>query len=310
MDTLPTRRHVLTVIGGTLVAGVLPRGARAEPSDSSLDVTDLGAGLALIAGAGANVVVAAGDDALLLVDGGLRERSAELLALLGERWPGRPVELLFNTNWRPEHTGANAALGAAGAKIIAHVNTKLWLGGDFRIDWQNRRHTPQSADALPTETFYTSGTMMFRDRSVDYIYTPRASTDGDVCMLFPEANVLVASDVVAVGRYPLVDYATGGWIGGLERATHALLAATDEHTRIVPAAGRICGRAELTAQLALCKAVRERVAEAFRHGMSFEDFVASAPTREFDKERGDPSLFLKLVYKGAWAHVRELGGII
>ena len=44
--------------------------------------------------------------------------------------------------------------------------------------------------------------------------------------------------------------------------------------------------------------------------MSFEDFVASAPTREFDAERGDPSQFLALVYKGAWGHNRELGGTI
>jgi hypothetical protein len=44
--------------------------------------------------------------------------------------------------------------------------------------------------------------------------------------------------------------------------------------------------------------------------MSYEEFVASAPTREFDAARGDPSAFLPLVYKGAWAHIRELGGVI
>jgi hypothetical protein len=38
--------------------------------------------------------------------------------------------------------------------------------------------------------------------------------------------------------------------------------------------------------------------------------VAANPTQEFDAARGDPSLFLKLVHKGAWPHIRELGGVI
>jgi hypothetical protein len=44
--------------------------------------------------------------------------------------------------------------------------------------------------------------------------------------------------------------------------------------------------------------------------MSRADFVATRPTREFDGERGDPALFLAQVYKGAFAHLRELGGVI
>ena len=28
------------------------------------------------------------------------------------------------------------------------------------------------------------------------------------------------------------------------------------------------------------------------------------------QNHGDPTLFLKLVHKGAWAHLRELGGVI
>jgi hypothetical protein len=116
--------------------------------------------------------------------------------------------------------------------------------------------------------------------------------------------------LLAVGRYPAPDYATGGWIGGMQAASQALLDATDAGTRIVAADGPVCGRADLEAQLALCATVRQRVAEAFRAGMSFDDFAASKPTSEFDAERGDPALFLRLVYKGGFAHLRELGGTI
>ena len=86
-------------------------------------------------------------------------------------------------------------------------------------------------------------------------------------------NVLAAGGLVTVGAYPVVDYVTGDWIGGLEAATRSLLDATDESTRIVPAFGSVCGRAELDAQLGLCAAVRERVADAYRKGLSFDEFV-------------------------------------
>ena len=300
------RRDVLTGMAGAAVAGVVPRIGRAA---ASVSATDLGGGLSAIGGAGANVVALRASDGLLLVDGGSPQRSNDLLDLLAEHGGG-PIRFLFNTSWRDEHTGSNEKLGAGGTKIAAHVNTKLWLGGDFDVDWEQRHYAPRPPAALPSMTFYTSGALDFDNRKLEYRYLPRAHTDGDVAVFFPDANVLAAGALVAVGRYPVVDYATGGWIGGLQAATRALLDGTDAATKIVPAIGAVCGRAELEAQLALCTAVRERVADAFRRGLSFSEFVATKPTQEFDAARGDPSQFLKLVHKGGWAHIRELGGVI
>jgi glyoxylase-like metal-dependent hydrolase (beta-lactamase superfamily II) len=305
---LVSRREALATISGALCAAAAPRWALGGP-DGSLEAQDFGAGLVVIGGAGANVVALSAADGLLLVDGGSASKSRELLDLLAEHGGG-PVRMLFNTSWRDEHTGSNETLGARGAKIAAHMNTKLWLGGDFDVDWEGRHYAPRPAAALPGMTFYDSGSLDFGGRRVEYRYLPRAHTDGDVAVFFPDANVLAAGALLAVGAYPVPDYATGGWIGGLEAATRALLDATDSSTKIVPAFGATCGRTELEAQLKLCTAVKERVADAYRHGLSFKEFVATNPTAEFDASRGDPSLFLKLVHKGAWAHMRELGGVI
>jgi glyoxylase-like metal-dependent hydrolase (beta-lactamase superfamily II) len=277
---------------------------------AELKVTDLGGELALVEGAGANVVALGTGEGLLLVDGGAESHADELQQALAERWRGRQVAILFNTNWREEHTGANAALRSAGATVMAHENTKLWLGGDFDVDWENRHYAPHSAAMLPTKTFYTSGHVELGGRKAEYWHLPRAHTDGDVAVFFPDANVLVASDLLSVGRYPTPDYATGGWIGGLFDATQKLLESTDAKTRIVAAAGGVYGRAELESQLELLTAVRSKIAEAFRVGMSFADFVAAKPTAAFDSKWGDPQLFLRLVYKGGFAHLRELGGVI
>jgi cyclase len=305
---LLSRRQALATISGALCAAAAPRWARGAPTGSP-QAKDLGAGLAAVTGAGANVVALKGADGLLLVDGGSPAKSQELLDLLSDHGGG-PIRMLFNTSWRDAHTGSNETLGARGAKIAAHMNTKLWLGGDFDVDWEDRHYAPRPAVALPAMAFYDSGSLDFGGRKVEYRYLPRAHTDGDVAVFFPDANVLAPGALLAVGSYPVPDYATGGWIGGLEAATHALLDATDSATKIVPAFGETCGRAQLEAQLKLCTAVRERVADAYRRGLSFKEFVATSPTAEFDATRGDPRLFLKLVHKGAWAHLRELGGVI
>jgi glyoxylase-like metal-dependent hydrolase (beta-lactamase superfamily II) len=306
---LSTRRQVLHGATAGLVAAACARlGVAQSGAVPALD--DLDTDLALVSGAGANVVVLGTADGLLLVDGGAAPHSLALRRRLEARWPGQRVAILFNTNWRAEHTGANEAVRAAGGRVMAHENTKLWLGGDFFVDWEGRHYTPRPAAMWPNETFYTSGSVELGGQQVEYWHLPRAHTDGDIAVFFRDFNLLAASDLLAVGRYPTPDYATGGWIGGLVEATERLLEGTDERTRIVAADGGVYGRAELEAQLALCTTVRQKAAEAFRAGMSFADFVASQPTAAFDAERGDPATFLRLVYKGGFAHLRELGGVI
>jgi glyoxylase-like metal-dependent hydrolase (beta-lactamase superfamily II) len=309
IEVLLNRRQVLAAAAGFAAAGTVRLGF-GQAAGQGLGVAELGADLLLVAGAGANVVALGTPDGTLLVDGGAAPHAAALQRALAERWPDRPVRILFNTNWREEHTGANQAVRAAGGKVLAHENTKLWLGADFFVDWEGRHYAPQPAAMLPNETFYTSGSLDFGGRPVEYWHLPRAHTDGDVAVYFPDANVLVASDLLSVGGYPVPDYATGGWIGGLLDASKALLAKTDARTRIVGAQGAVCGRAELEAQLTLCTAVAQKAAEAFRAGASLADFMASRPTAAFDAQRGDPATFLKLVYKGGFAHLRELGGVI
>ena len=310
MGAALTRRQALIGATAGLLAAGWPRLAPAQGAAGAVTLTDLGPDLVLVSGTGANVVVLATAEGLLLVDGGAVQHSAAMMRVLADRWPGRRVEVLFNTNWREEHTGANAAMRAAGVNVMAHENTKLWLGGDFFVEWEDRHHTPRPAAELPNKTFYKSGNVELGGRRVEYWYLPRAHTDGDVAVFFPDANLLVASDLLSVGRYPVPDYATGGWIGGLVDASKKLLETTDARTRIVAASGGVYGRAELEAQHEMCTAVRLKAAEAFRAGMSLPDFVAAKPTAAFDAKWGDPRQFLPLVYKGGFAHLRELGGVI
>ncbi len=291
------------------VAIALPKWAAAKDPQqpTPLTVTDLTDRLSVISGGGGNVTVFNAPDGVLLVDGGSPERSAEVLRLVKKRTGNAKVHTLFNTHWHWEQTGSNQALGRAGTRIIAHENTRLWLGADVNSKWQNRVFKPLPKEARPNQTFYTTGSLKFGDEQIDYGYLPQAHTDGDIYVLFKNANVLVAGDVVSAGAYPVIDYCTNGWIGGMVTSTQSLLNLTNAGTRIVAGVGPVLSRADLEAENAMLATMKTRLAKLLAQGMSVQDMLHAAPTREFDAKWGDPTLFISNAWPGLVQRARELG---
>jgi glyoxylase-like metal-dependent hydrolase (beta-lactamase superfamily II) len=176
--------------------------------------------------------------------------------------------------------------------------------------WQHKTYQPRPKEARPNTTFYTTGKMMFGKEEVRYGYLGQAHTDGDMYVFFPGPNILMTGDTFTVGSYPILDYTTGGWIGGLSEACKTLVNAADAQTRVIPGNGPIQTKADLQAQAEMCAAMRQRFVEMMRKGMSAKDMFLAKPTKEFDAKWGDPELFIFNAYPGLWGHVREIGGIV
>jgi glyoxylase-like metal-dependent hydrolase (beta-lactamase superfamily II) len=305
------RRGIL--LAGLAAAGASMLGSRLVPAgedDAAAGapvVSSLGDGLSLVSGAGGNVVVLESPDALLMVDGGSRERSAALLAAVERLGAGKPVRTLFNTHWHWDQTGSNAALIARGARVISHENTRLWLGTEVDSRWENRVYPRLPKEARPTETFYTTGSLEFGGEQVDYGHLPQAHTDGDTYVFFRKANVLVAGDLVSVGGYPVIDYCTGGWVGGLANAAKALVDLGNDATRYVPGRGTPQARAQVRAEAEMLATMRQRLAKLLADGMSVEDMIEAKPTKDFDAAWGDPRLFIANAWPGLVYRARELG---
>jgi glyoxylase-like metal-dependent hydrolase (beta-lactamase superfamily II) len=283
---------------------------RALAQNSSLTTTKLTDRFTLISGAGSNVLLVSGPDSALIVNGGTAERSAELLKLAGELAGGKPIQTLFNTDWHLEITGSNDSLGKAGAKIIAHENTRLWMSTEFHVQWQNRTYKPRAKEALPNQTFYTTAKMSFAGQDIQYGQLGQAHTDGDIFVYFPGPNILMTGDVFTVGAYPILDWSTGGWIGGLSEAHRTLVALTNADTRVVPGLGPVQTKADLEGLAEMTATMRTRFVDMMRKGMSAGDMFRAAPTKDYDAKWGDPKQFIANAYPGLWNHVRELGGIV
>jgi cyclase len=288
----------------------LAKGEAATP----LKATKLADSFIEITGAGTNILLFTGPDGSLMVDGGLAERSPELLKLVADQSGGKPVRVLFNTHWHCECTGSNEALAKTGTKIVSHENTKLWESTDVIVEWQKRTYQPLPKAALPNDTFYaltnTTRKMTFGDQPVEYGYLPQAHTDGDIYIYFPGPNILMAGDVVSAGSYPILDYSSGGWIGGMSQASKTLLKVANADTRIIPGSGPVLTRADVEAQSEMLAAVMTTLVKMMKEGMGAKDMLAAGATKQFDPKWGDPELFITNAYPGLWGHVRELGGIV
>lgn len=305
-----TRRQFLRRLSGVGIAvGAGMAGLRipavAQPDDKDLTATPLRGGLVQISGAGGNVVALGGPDGVAMVDSGAPESEARLMRFVAERFDGAPVGVLFNTHWRLDHTGGNEAVGEAGARIIAHENTRLWMSTEFYVDWEDRTYPPRPEHARPTETFYTSDPQPIEleigGRRIVYGHLDGAHTDGDIYVFFPEENVIAAGAAVTVGSYPVMDYYTGGWIGGLIESTAKLIDMADADTLIVPKSGPAQSREYLRAQRDMLSEVRERVESMALEGKGPDEMHAAGITADFDERWGENSrLFLSNVYEGLW----------
>lgn len=310
------RREFNTLMALGLAAASLPLRAAAqfaagsEPA-SALRVSELAAGVSLIEGAGANVVVAEGPESVVVIDGGLREHAEALRAEIERLAGGKPIAALFNSNWRPEHCGLNHLLGPD-LPILAHENTRLWQGADFHVEWEERDYQPMPEAARANQGFYTGGSLELGDERIEYGHLPQAHTDGDVYVYFTRADVLVVSDLLGVDAYPVIDYSTGGWVGGMRDATAALLELAGPTTRIVAASGGVQTREALSAQMEMLDKAYLAAANAFKNGLSLEDFRAARPQAEFGERWGDAEDFLTQIYRGTWYRIpgRAIDGII
>ena len=301
MTTFQRREFLRILTGGAAALGL----SRAASAQASLTTTKLTDKLTLITGAGNNVVALAGDGGNLLVDCGDAAHAQEVIGLTGN------VKTVINTHWHLESTGANGVMAKSGAKLVSHVNTKLWMTQEIIHDWEEKVFPPRAKEALPAETFYTTGKTTVGGEPVEYGLMPMAHTDGDIYVNFPQSNVLVAGDAVQIGKLPYLDYPTGGWIGGMQEAHRTLLRLSNDTTKIVPATGPVINKAEVQASLDLLTKVRDQLVKLMKQGKGPQDMIDAKAVKDFQGQlAGDPDRFIFTAYRGLWAHVRELGGIV
>ena len=103
--------------------------------------------------------------------------------------------------------------------------------------------------------------------------------------------------------WPVVDYATGGWIGGQVGALQRLQPLVDADTRIVPARGPVLTLADLKTQLQMDAALYQRRTTALNRGKSPGEAVADKPAKEFEAKMGNADEYIRRSFESLWGYL-------
>jgi glyoxylase-like metal-dependent hydrolase (beta-lactamase superfamily II) len=90
----------------TLVLAALPAAAQQDYSKVEIKTTKLGTTTYMMEGAGGNLGLSIGDDAVFLIDDQFAPLSEKITAAIA-KLTDKPVRFILNTHWHFDHTGGN-----------------------------------------------------------------------------------------------------------------------------------------------------------------------------------------------------------
>lgn len=306
MSLRSSRREFFAALAGGAAGLSISFRAYGQAAPTPIKATKLADRISMLGGDGGNIGVIVSGDGLMMVDGGYANRAGELLGIIHEQVDAHAVKLLFDTHWHLDHVGCNETLGAQGVKIMAQENVKKRVSVTTTSEALNRTFDALKPEGWPTQEFPKGGKMSFGKEKVEYVHVPTAHTDGDTYLFFPESNILHTGDLFFHGYYPVIDYSTGGWVGGMAHAAEVMLQKCDAKTKIIPGHGALATKDDLKQTADMLSAVTERLQKLIKEGKSADEAVAAAPTKDFDEKFGKgafkPDAWTRIAYTSIQRH--------
>lgn len=297
-----TRREALLGLGALAGAWAVAEGPgakRAWAQGAALQTEKLTDSLHIVTGAGGNIGVLTGADGTLVIDTGLTPQTDDIIKAI-KAIHSTPVQMVVNTHWHFDHVGSNEALAHAGARIVAHTNTRKRLSTDQTIEFFNKKFPAPPKSALPVLVFEEGLTLYWNDEEIHLQHVKPAHTDADILVHFRNSNILHAGDLLFNGFYPFIDYSTKGWIGGMVAGADKITALSDAQTKIIPGHGPMATRADVQAFRDMLATIQERIEKLIKEGKSVDEVIAAKPTADQDAKWGQgflkPDDFARLAY--------------
>ncbi len=292
-------RRIIAALGVLAAASV----AHAQQDFTKVEITTtkLAETTYMMAGAGGNMGLSIGEDAVFLIDDQFAPLTPKIVAAIA-RITSKPVRFVINTHWHFDHTGGNENLGQAGAIIVAHDNVRKRMNSDQFIEFMQMKIPPSPKASLPVVTFPGTITFHLNGDEMRVFHVPRAHTDGDSIVHFVKSDVIHMGDVYFNNLYPFIDTSSGGTPEGVIAACDQVLAIASDKTRIIPGHGPLATRAELKAYRDMLATVTARIRRMIGEGRTVEEISAAKVSGEFDEKWGKgfipPAKFAQMIAMG------------
>lgn len=301
MWTRPAACFVLLLLAsGSAAQPFVPGNPRPDFDTVQIRTTDLGNRTYQLEGEGGNVVVAVGEDGVIMVDNMFAELHGKLKAAVASLTV-QPIRYMVLTHFHRDHAGGNEGFAKDGVTIVSQENIKARLATGTINRLTGTEVPPAPAQALPAQTFKDTMTLRVRGRTAELKYHPNVHSDGDTTIYFPDAKVFVTGDIVFFGRYPNIDFAYNGSIDGMIRGVDEVLAFVTDDMRIVPGHGPAGTKAQIREYRQMLVDARDRIAKAIAAGMTEDQVVAAKPNADYDAKlrlnAQQAGNFVRVVYR-------------
>jgi cyclase len=254
----------------------------------------------MLTGAGGNLALSVGEDAVFLVDDQYAPMTPKIKAAIAAI-SSKPVRFVINTHWHGDHTGGNEAFAKSDAVIVAHENVRKRMSSDQLIELMNMPVKASPKAALPVVTFTKDLSFHLNGEELHVFHVANGHTDGDAVVHFKTSNIVHMGDLYFNKLYPFIDTSSGGSVEGVIAAVDRVLAATDEKTRFIPGHGPLASRTDLMAYRSMLATVAPRIKALAKEGKTLEQAIAAKPSADFDELWGKgfmpPARFVEMIYK-------------
>jgi glyoxylase-like metal-dependent hydrolase (beta-lactamase superfamily II) len=245
----------------------------AETSKIKVVVRHIAGNAYVIAGAGGNITVFAGNDGIILVDTNFIPFYDQIMAAI-RQISDKPIRFVFNTHSHLDHVQKNENFAKQGAVIISTPNLRsamLKVAGNG----------PNPKGGIPVITSAAPLTLHFNGEDVVFVPLKSAHTDGDAGVYFRGSDVWSFGDTFTRDT-PAIGAATGGTIENFVDDYNLALDMTTPKTIFVPGHGQLSSRNDLVEVRDMITTQHARFRDMVAQGMTLEQIKEARPSREFD----------------------------
>lgn len=294
-----------------------------EPNDGEIHVWPVQGNIYMLLGDGGNIALQTGEQGAFVVDAGTGRLADKVIAAIRKLVGDKPIQFVLSTSFRPEHTGGNVKLHAAGAdpslpgSFFAGNNPNVGIGATIiahqnvvnRMSAPTGQIAPTPSEGWPTDTYLQGRRRKYyNDEGVEAFWEPNAVTDGDSVVHFRRSDVIVTGDIFTTTQYPFIDLKSGGSLQGeIDALNHILSRTIYKHqeeggTLIIPGHGRVCDEFEVSEYRDMLVIIRDRVQAMIDKGASLDQVKAAQLTYDYDDRYGATSgpwitdMFVEAVY--------------
>src|SRR4029077_10381560 len=144
-----------------------PPAAQPDFSKAEVKVTDLGNRTFMLEGVGGNITVAAGDDAVIMIDAQYAPLHDKIKAAVDVATNKLPIRYVVNTHFHGDHTGGNAGFAGDGAVITAQENVRKRLAEGTTNGLTGGKTPPVTGAGLPTNVYTDEMTLKIAGRTAN-----------------------------------------------------------------------------------------------------------------------------------------------